>query len=82
MIPPVADIRPWIVRILYLPVDSDVADSIGIVAVDRRSIDELRNNIVDKTGKTECERFPVLENVAPVTLVRQESCAAVVPQAY
>ena len=72
MIAPVADVAPWVLGVFDLPVDPFVADSVRVVAVHRARIDELGNHALDELGKADGESFPVLEDVAPVSLIRQE----------
>ena len=80
VITPVADIAPRVVRLLDFPVDAFLGDPVRVVAVHRRRIDELGDDVFDKLGIAECQRLPVLENVAPVALVGQQPIAVFVFQ--
>ncbi len=69
VVPPVADIAPGILRILDLPIDAFLGDAIRIVAVHRRCIDELGDHVFDELRIAERQCLPVLEDVAPVSLI-------------
>ena len=75
VIAPVADVTPRIIRVLDLPVDAFLGDAIRVVTVDRRRVDEFGDHALDEFGKAERQRFPVLEDVAPVALVGEERLA-------
>ena len=78
MIAPVADVAPRVVGLLDLPVDTFLGDTVRVIAVDRGGVDEFGNHVLDELGIAERKCFPVLENVAPVTLIRQQAFAALV----
>ena len=80
VIAPVADIAPGVIRLFDFPVDTLFGNSIRVVAVHRGRVDELGDHILDKFRITERQRLPVLEDVAPVALVGQQSVAVFVFQ--
>jgi hypothetical protein len=60
---------PGVVRFLDLPVDAFLGDPVRVVAIDRRRVDEFGDHVFDELGITESQRFPVLEDIAPIALV-------------
>ena len=81
MVAPVADVAPRVVRFLDLPVDAFLGDTVRVVAVDSRGVHEFSDHVLDEFGKAERKRFPVLENVAPVSLIRQQVFAVLILEA-
>ena len=71
VIAPVADIRPGIARLGNLPIDPVVGDAVGVVAIDGGGIQEGADHALDIFGVRIGQRFPVLEDIAPVALVIQ-----------
>ncbi len=80
VIAPVADVAPGIVGLFDFPVDAFFGNPIGVVAVHRGSVDEFRDDALDKLRVTEGECFPVLENIAPVAFVGKQLVAVIVPE--
>ena len=78
MVTPVTDIRPRVLGFDHLVVQSLVGDAIGVVAVGRRGVEKLGNNMVDIERITVGEGFPVLEYVTPVALVSHHRLALLV----
>ena len=78
VVAPVADVAPRVVGVGHLPVDAVARDAVGVVAVDRRRVDELGDDVGEVAGERLQQRLPVLEDVAPVALVRQQLAALVV----
>ncbi len=78
VISPVPDVAPRVGGIGHLPVDAACGDPVGVVALDRGGIEELRDDVDEVGGRRLEERFPVLEDVAPVALVRQQRIAPIV----
>ena len=69
VIAPIADVRPRVVRVQHLPVEAVAHDAIWVVAIGGGGAGKLEDHALDVTGKRKSQRFPVLENVAPVALV-------------
>ena len=69
VVAPVPDVGPGIVRIEHLPVEAVAHDAVRIVAVGGGGVDELEDHALDVTGERQRQRFPVLEDVAPVALI-------------
>jgi hypothetical protein len=78
VVAPVADVAPGIAGILDFPVDSFLGDAIGVVSVDGRGVHELGDGALYELGEAQCQRLPVLEDVAPVALVEQGTGAGLV----
>ena len=78
MVSPITDVRPWVLGFDHLVVDSLVGDAVGVVAVCRGGVEEFRDDMVDEQRIAVRERFPVLEYIAPVTLVRHDRLAVLV----
>ena len=68
VVAPVADGGPGVARVGRLPVDAVLGDAVRVVAVHRRGVHELGDDVLDELGVAEGERLPVLEDVAPVAL--------------
>ena len=71
VIPPVADVGPGISRFENFPVDAVPGNTIRIVTVGSRGVDEFGNETFDVSRERKGKSFPVLENVTPVALVVQ-----------
>ena len=71
VVPPVAEVRPRLIGVGGLPVVPVLGDAIGVVAVGRRGVDEPADHAFQILGKGKAQSFPVLEDVAPVSLVVQ-----------
>ena len=69
VVAPVADVAPGVVVLDDLPVDAVAADAIGVVAVGRHRAEEGFDHRPDIGRVAGDQCFPVLENVAPVALV-------------
>ena len=80
VVAPVADVTPWIVRFIDLPVDSFPGNAIRVVSIHGRSVDELGDDVLDELREAESQRLPVLEDVPPVALVGQQWFAASILQ--
>ena len=74
VVAPVAERRP-VALPGHLPVDAVVADPVGVVAVHRGGVQELGQERRGVAGEAVHQRQPVLEDVAPVALVREEPVA-------
>ena len=80
VIAPVTDVAPRIVGFLDFPVDAFLGDPVRVVAIHRRRVDELGDDVFDEFRVAERQCLPVLENVAPVALIRQQLVAVFVFQ--
>ncbi len=78
VVAPVADVAPRVGGVGHLPVDAVTRDPVGVVALDRGGVHELRDDVDEVGGRRLQQRLPVLEDVAPVALVRQQRVAPVV----
>ena len=72
MVTPVAYIRPRVCGVFRLPVEACLGDAVGVISVCRSGIEELRNDMIGIERIGIREGFPVLEDVAPVTLVVED----------
>src|ERR1035437_3474623 len=72
VIAPVANVRPRVMRINYLPINTIARDAIRIVAVRSGGVDKAADHAGGKTRKRNSQRLPVLKNVPPVPLVVQD----------
>ena len=75
VVAPIADVRPGVVRVEHLPVEAVAHDAVRVVAIGGGGAGELEDHALDVTGEGERQRFPVLENVAPVALVVEDPLA-------
>ena len=82
MIAPVADVAPGVVRFLDFPVYAFLGDSIGVVSIHGRGINELGDYALNELWVAKCQGLPVLEDVAPVALVRKQVIARCVLEFY
>ncbi len=73
MIAPVSDIRPGVTRIRDFPIDTLLADPVGVVAIRRGGIQEGADHAFDKFRIRPGQRFPVLEDIPPVAFIIQLS---------
>ena len=80
VVPPVSDVAPGVIGLLYFPIDTFLCYAIWIVSVDCRSIDELGDNVFDELRIAKGQCLPVLEDVAPVALVGKQPVARIVFQ--
>ncbi len=80
MIAPVADIAPRVIGLLDFPVDAFLGNSVWVVAIHCRGVDELGNHVFDKFRIAEGQGLPVLENITPVALVGEQVVAPIVFQ--
>ena len=71
VVAPVADVRPGVVGLNLFPLKAILEHAIRVVAVEGGGVEELENHALDELGVGVHERFPVLEDVAPVALVVQ-----------
>ena len=69
VVAPVADVRPRVVGLGDFPLDPVAGDPVRVVAVGGGGVEERRHHALDVVGEGVRERFPVLEDVAPVALV-------------
>ena len=67
-------------RFDHLPVDAVAGDTIRVISIDRRGVDELRDHARQEGRKTAGQCFPVLEDIAPVACVVQGISSVVVAQ--
>ena len=81
VIAPVANIAPRVVGLRNFPVDAFSSDPVRIEAIKRGGIDELQNEMIHPTWVRQSQRFPVLENVTPIALVRQTTRTILVAHA-
>ena len=75
VVAPVADVRPRVLRLYHLPVYALVGNLIGVVAVNGSGVEELRDDTVCIERVRQGERLPVLEDVAPVALISNDTLA-------
>ena len=73
MVAPVADVRPRVLRLYHLPVYALGGNLIGVVAVNGGGVEELRDDTVCIERIGQGERLPVLEDVAPVALISNDT---------
>ena len=78
MIAPVTDVGPGILGLGLFPVDALTSDPIGVVAIRRTGVHELRDHVLGKAGNRGTQCLPVLENIPPVPLVVENFVAVVV----
>ena len=64
----------------HLPVDAVPGDTVRVVSIDRRGVDELRDHPRQESWKTAGQRLPVLENISPVACVVKSISSVVVAQ--
>ena len=69
MISPIADIGPRVLGFNHFIVNAFVRDAVRVITVRSSCIQELSDNMIDEQGIGIGERFPVLEDIAPVTLI-------------
>ena len=77
---PVADVGPRIVRLRNFPIKARARYAVGVKAVGGRRVKKLGNHSSNVNRIAHRERFPVLENVAPVSFVVQNRLAKAVLQ--
>ena len=75
VVAPVADVAPRVVRLDGLPVDPLVGDAVGVVAVGGGGADKRGDHVFQEERERAAQRFPVLEDVAPVALVAADRLA-------
>ena len=75
VVAPVADVRPRVLRLYHLPVYALGGNLIGVVAVNGSGVEELRDDTVRIERVRQGERLPVLEDVAPVALISNDTLA-------
>jgi hypothetical protein len=68
VVTPVPDGRPRVVRLRHLPIDAFVRDAVRVVAIRGRGVHELDDDALDEIWVRHAQRFPVLEDVAPIAL--------------
>ena len=78
MVSPITDVRPRVLGFNHLPVNTFVRDTIGIIPVCGGGIEELGDDMIDEKRVGNGERFPVLEYIPPVTLIRHDGIALLV----
>ena len=69
MISPLAYIGPRVLRFNHFVVNAFVRDAVRVITVRGGCIQELSDNMIDEQGLGIGARFPVLEDIAPVTLI-------------
>ena len=75
VVAPVADVRPRVLRLYHLPVYALGGNLIGVVAINGGGVEELRDDTVRIERIGQGERLPVLEDVAPVALISNDTLA-------
>ena len=80
VVSPVTDVGPRVMRFDHLPVDAVAGDTIRVITIDRRGVDELRDHARQEGRKTAGQCFPVLEDITPVACVVQGISSVVVAQ--
>ena len=75
VVAPVADVRPRVLGLYHLPVYALGGYLIGVVAVNGGGVEELRDDTVRIERIGQGERLPVLEDVAPVALISNDTLA-------
>ena len=75
VVAPVADVRPRVLGLYHFPVYALRGNLIGVVAINSGGVEELRDDTVriERIGQGEC--LPVLEDVAPVALISNDTLA-------
>ena len=68
MITPITNRDPGIILIRGFPINSLRSNPVRIISVNRRGIEKLGNEAIDKLRITPGKGFPVLKDVAPVPL--------------
>ena len=81
VIAPIADVAPGVVGFLDLPVDTLLGDAVRVVAINSGCIDELGDHVFDEVGEAECKCLPILKDIPPVALVRQQALTGLVLEA-
>ena len=56
-------------RINHLPLEAVAGNSVRVVAIRGRGIEELEDHAFQVTRERKRQSFPILENVSPVSLV-------------
>ena len=82
MITPVPEVRPRVMLIRYLPVNSGPRNAVGVKTVNCRCIHKYRNHTRDKARETVTQRLPVLEDVSPITFITAGRVALVIVHLY
>ncbi|CAI8437392.1 MAG: Uncharacterised protein [Cryomorphaceae bacterium] len=72
MIPPVADVRPRVVRFDRFPVESVFSDAVRVVPIESCCVEEFVNHSLHKLWVAVCKCFPILEDITPVSLVVED----------
>ena len=80
VVSPVTDVGPRVMWFDHLPVDAVAGDTVRVVSIDCRGVDELRDHARQESWKTAGQRLPVLENIAPVACVIKGVSSVVVAQ--
>ena len=75
VVAPVADVRPRVLGLYHLPVYALGGNLIGVVAVNGSGVEKLRDDTVRIERVRQGERLPVLEDVAPVALISNDTLA-------
>ena len=73
MVIPVTNIRPGISWIKNFPVHTFPGNSIWIKSINCHGIKKLSNNIFCVSRIRHTQRFPVLENITPVSFVIKDT---------
>ena len=71
MVTPVANIRPGIIWFRNFPINTLTGNSIGVVSICCGGIQKSTDHAFDIFRVGISKRFPVLENIAPVSFVPQ-----------
>ena len=82
MITPVPEVRPRVMLVGHLPVNSGPRNTVGIKTVNCRCIHKYGNHTRDKARETVTQRLPVLEDVSPITFIIAGRAAFVIVHLY
>ena len=69
MVPPITDVRPWILGFNHFVFYSFAGYLVRIVAVCGSGVEEFCNDMIDIKRVGNGQRFPVLEDIAPIALI-------------
>ena len=75
VVAPVADVAPGVCLVFHFPVDAVAADAVGVVAIGCHGAQEHRHHRSRITRFAGQQGFPVLEDVAPVAFIADETPA-------
>ena len=77
VVAPVTNVGPRVVRFDGLPFETVFEHAVGVVSLKSGGVEELENHALNELGIGMDQRFPVLEDVAPVSLVIEDFRAVI-----